>query len=171
MCWFAREESCTCKRVARRVRRSSSPGRMRHVAVALSKGVYDKLPEDERENYKLASKVSRRRGRKRRRIPVSQAFPDLIVGSGLWDCRRGAVTKSREAGVQVSAYLGCMTSPNVAKLSKCSCHCACPPSPKLSHLLTFQSNRVTAHSLASWVACCSECQQTSPLEIRQTHSP
>ena len=58
------------------------------MAVALSNGVYDKLPEDERENYWLASKVSRQRGRKRRRIPVSQAFPDPIVGSWLWDCHR-----------------------------------------------------------------------------------
>ena len=71
--------------------KSRTPGpaqfiaRMRPVAVVRSQDVFDKLPDDERESNWLASTVSRRRGRKRRKIPVWRAFPYLIVGSGAWD--------------------------------------------------------------------------------------
>ena len=70
--------------------KSRTPGpaqfiaRMRPVAVVRSQDVFDKLPANERESHWLASTVSRRRGGKRRKIHVWQAFPYLIVGSRPW---------------------------------------------------------------------------------------
>ena len=63
--------------------------RMRPVAVAMSKAVYDvtydNLPVNERENHLLASTVARKRGGKQQMVPVREAYPYLIVRCEPWD--------------------------------------------------------------------------------------